>query len=147
MKKLTLSSLLLLLLLGCASTQNDPQAADKPSDNTIDISQLPGLYLANLPCPDCGSVRVNLLLEADNRYDKSEEITSDQTIYFESGRWQVDGAQLKLLPDATVADDSVANDAVSTIRWFRHDGQALILLDENGKPYPGDAERYRFEKK
>ncbi len=146
MKTPALSSLLLLLLLGCASTPNDPQAADKPKDETIDISQLPGLYLANLPCPDCGSVRVNLLLEADNSYDKSEEITSDQTIYFESGRWQVNGEQLKLLPDA-VADDNAESDAVSTIRWFRYDGQALILLDENGKPYPGDAERYRFEKK
>ncbi len=147
MKTLTFSSLLLLLLLGCANTQNDTQAIDKPSDEIIDINQLPGLYLANLPCPNCGSVRVNLLLEADNRYDKTEEITSDQTIYFESGRWQVNGAQLKLLPDAAVADDNAESDAVSTIRWFRYDGQALILLDENGKTYPGNAERYRFEKK
>lgn len=144
--KNTLFLVLLLGLVACASTQNGLQknaatTTQTSKSNTIDVSTLPGLYIANLPCPDCGSVRVNLLLEADKRYDKSEETTNDQNIYFETGQWLQKNGKIHLIPDSTESKN------MSSIRLFRHDGKALILLNENGKDYTTNATRYRFDKK
>lgn len=141
---------LLFGLLACASTQDTPESqtkitdkktAAKPVAKPIKTADLIGLYLANLPCPNCGSVRVNLVLEADNRYDKSEEVTHGQDIYFETGQWVQKNGHIHLLPD------DISADTVSTIRHFRYDGKTLILLDENGKDYTGNSARYRFQKK
>lgn len=128
-------------LLACTSTQNAGTATANKTVTTASIAELAGLYYARLPCPDCGGVRVNLLLEADSRYDKSEEITDSQDIYFETGQWQYKDGNVLLTPDAN------DKETVSTIRWFRYDGTALILLNEDGKNYSGKPARYRFVKK
>lgn len=137
---------LLCFLVACANTQNgvssDATASTtKKNTPTKSAAKLAGVYFASLPCPDCGSVRVNLMLDANNRYDKSEEITSTQAIYFESGQWRQKNGQILLLPDQMDSNE------VSTIRLFRHDGNGLMLLDENGKDYTANSSRYRFEKK
>ncbi len=60
---------------------------DRPKAHRASLSGLSGLYFARLPCPECGSVRVNLILEANGSYDKTEEFKDNDDVYFESGTW------------------------------------------------------------
>lgn len=103
---------------------------------------LPGVYFARLPCPGCSSVRVNLVLEANNRYDKAEEYLSSNEIFFENGHWRFNKGRIELIP---VTSSDTATE--STMRYFRYDKGALTLLKADGKPYPGSQKDYRFKKK
>lgn len=114
---------------------------DKPKAHRASLSGLSGLYFARLPCPECGSVRVNLILEANGSYDKTEEFKDNDDVYFESGTWTLQNGTVVLSPTAN------GQQMQSTIRFFRLQGNDLILTTQEGEPYPGNSDDYRFKKK
>lgn len=162
LNQFTLTILLLFVLLGCATTDNTPPAAKQGQPEKANRSsqvkadtilaakpvasakakQLAGLYFARLPCPNCGRVRINLSLEANQTYDKTEEYLQSNEIFFETGNWVMNNAQLTLIP--TEAD---AIGTQSTIRYFHFENGTLRLVKQNGKPYPGKTSDYLFKKK
>lgn len=135
----------LLLLAGCVSTDDatDTTAEQTTQAATETISQTPeGTYYANLPCKDCRSMRVDLVLDADGQYEKMVEYsgTNEEPIY-ESGQWMMKEKTITLTSSKPHATQPI-------IQSFMRDKNHLILLDKSGKPYPAKlAKRYRFKKK
>ena len=83
-----LCSVLLFLLAGCA--QQQPQVVDETG--AVCPLPLPSIYTADIPCPDCPTIRVFLTLRPDSLYFLRISTTNAETgadeIKAEIGAWK-----------------------------------------------------------
>lgn len=76
---------------------NEIQQQAKSPDNTVDITVLPGTYYANIKHSSCRHLRVNIVFEVNQTYEKMVECMNNRSEpFYESGNWQLSENTLTL---------------------------------------------------
>ncbi|PID66330.1 MAG: hypothetical protein CR975_03470 [Gammaproteobacteria bacterium] len=127
---------LALILTGCASSTGSLSGNNEG---------LAGVYYASLPCSACNGLVVDLLLGDNKTYSMLQRPKNGEAERYETGTWNKQGDKLSLT--ANVNNPRKLKQAKMVLRDFViQEGNKLLLLDKNGKPYQ-QTKRYLFEKK
>lgn len=103
MKKIRLFSILITALLYACVTTDGTDTHTAPVDNEVSVSSpasLLGTYYTKFSHSECGSLRVNLVLDMQQYYEKVVEcLNGNAPTSYESGKWLKQGITITLHPD------------------------------------------------